>query len=69
MRFGVCAPVSDAAFIASVGFDYLEVNAANISAMTDEEFEAFVKYHLATCEKRELLGSSSHLVYVCRKID
>lgn len=38
-------------------------------AMSDEEFEAFVKYHLATCEKRELLGSSSHLVYVCRKID
>ena len=38
-------------------------------AMSDEEFETFVKYHLATCEKRELLGSSSHLVYVCRKID
>lgn len=36
-------------------------------AMSDEEFEAFVQYHLATCEKRELLGSSSHLVYVCRK--
>lgn len=38
-------------------------------AMSDEEFEAFVKYHLATCEKRELLGCSSHLLYVCRKID
>lgn len=35
--------------------------------MSDEEFEAFVKYHLATCEKRELLGSSSHLLYICRK--
>jgi len=35
--------------------------------MPDEEFEAFVKYHLATCEKRELLGSSSHLLYICRK--
>lgn len=36
-------------------------------AMSDEEFAAFVKYHLATCEKRELLGCSSHLLYICRK--
>ena len=35
--------------------------------MSDEEFEQFAKYHLATCEKRELLGSSSHLLYICRK--
>lgn len=35
--------------------------------MSDEEFELFVKYHLAICEKRELLGSSSHLLYICRK--
>ena len=36
-------------------------------AMSDEEFEAFAKLHLATCEKRELLGSSSHLLYICQK--
>ena len=36
-------------------------------AMSEEEFEAFAKYHLQTCEKRELLGSASHLLYVCRK--
>lgn len=36
-------------------------------AMSDEEFELFAKYHLATCEKRELLGCSSHLLYICRK--
>lgn len=36
-------------------------------AMSDEEFEAFAKYHLATCEKRELLGCSSHLLYICRR--
>ncbi len=35
--------------------------------MSEEHFEAFAKYHLATCEKRELLGSSSHLLYICRK--
>lgn len=36
-------------------------------AMSDEEFKAYAAYHLAVCEKRELLGSSSHLLYVCRK--
>lgn len=36
-------------------------------AMSDDEFRAFAKYHLATCEKRELLGCSSHLLYICRK--
>ena len=36
-------------------------------AMSDEEFEAFAKLHLATCEKRELLGCSSHLLHICRK--
>ena len=39
----------------------------NDFAMSEEEFEAFIKYHLATCEKRELLGCSSHLLFVCRK--
>ncbi len=36
-------------------------------AMSDAEFAAFAAHHLATCEKRELLGSSSHLLYICRK--
>jgi SAM-dependent methyltransferase len=36
-------------------------------AMSDEEFEAFAKMQLALCEKRELLGSSSHLLYICKK--
>ena len=35
--------------------------------MSDEEFEIYTQFHLATCEKRELLGSSSHLLYICRK--
>jgi len=34
----------------------------------DEDFDAFVGYHLGTCEKRELLGASSHLLYVCKKM-
>lgn len=35
--------------------------------MSDSDFAAFAEYHLAICEKRELLGSSSHLLYICRK--
>lgn len=35
--------------------------------LPEEEFEGLVQYHLATCEKRELLGHSSHLLYICRK--
>ena len=37
-------------------------------AMTDEDFRLFSAYHLLHCEKRELLGSSAHLLYICRKL-
>ena len=37
-------------------------------AMTDEDFRLFSAYHLMHCEERELLGSSSHLLYICRKL-
>lgn len=36
-------------------------------SLPDEDFESWFRYHLATCEKRELLGHSSHLLYICRK--
>lgn len=36
-------------------------------SMPDEDFDAFAEYHLHNCEKRELLGCSSHLLYICRK--
>ena len=36
-------------------------------AMSDEEFAAFAAHHLSTCELRELLGCSSHLLHICRK--
>lgn len=35
--------------------------------MSDEEFQLFAAHHLACCEKRELLGTQSHLLYICRK--
>lgn len=36
-------------------------------AMSDEELDGFAKLWLAICEKRELLGTSGHLLYICRK--
>ncbi|MBE6017564.1 MAG: class I SAM-dependent methyltransferase [Lachnospiraceae bacterium] len=37
-------------------------------SMTDEDFEAFADYQLHICEKREMLGNSSHLIYICKKL-
>ena len=36
-------------------------------SMSDEDFEAFAEWYLAFSEKRELLGASNHLLYICRK--
>ena len=33
----------------------------------DEDFDAFTAWYLAFAEKRELLGNTSHLLYICRK--
>ena len=35
--------------------------------MTDADFPAFLEWYLAFSEKRELLGSTNHLLYVCRR--
>lgn len=36
-------------------------------SLTDEEFDTFADYQLHICEKREMLGNSSHLLYICKK--
>ncbi len=36
-------------------------------SITDADFEAFKKWHLAFAEKRELLGATNHLLYICKK--
>lgn len=36
-------------------------------AISDADFAAFQTWHLQFAEKRELLGSSNHLLYICRK--
>ena len=34
----------------------------------DEDFDAFAAWYLAFAEKRELLGNTNHLLYICRKV-
>ena len=36
--------------------------------ITDQDFTAFVDWYLAFSEKRELLGNTLHLLYICRKL-
>ncbi len=35
--------------------------------ITDKDFEALSKWYLAFSEKRELLGHTNHLLYICKK--
>lgn len=36
--------------------------------MDEDTFELFIKYHLTTCERPELLGASAHTLDILRKI-
>lgn len=44
--------------------DYMR---STINKMDDETFEAYLRFHQATCERKELLGASSHIVDVLEK--
>ena len=35
--------------------------------LTEEEFEHFLTYHLATCERMDLMGASGHTVDILCK--
>ena len=58
------------------GLERLEIIAADgaanyirpfLNALNEEEFKMFIEYHLATCERADLLGASGHLVDILRK--
>lgn len=61
---------------AEVGLERMQVIAADgaanyirpyLNALDEEEFALFVKYHLSTCERADLLGASGHLVDILKK--
>ncbi len=38
-----------------------------LNSMDDETFEEFIRFHMATCERQDLIGASSHTVDILRK--
>ena len=38
-----------------------------LNQMDDETYETFIKYHLSTCERPELLGAGAHTLDILRK--
>lgn len=38
-----------------------------LNAMDEETYELFIRYHLATCERPELLGASAHTLDILQK--
>ena len=39
-----------------------------LNQLGDEEFEAFIQYQMATCERSDLIGAGAHTVDILRKI-
>lgn len=39
-----------------------------LNQLTEEEFELFFQYHLATCERMDLMGAAAHTLDILKKI-
>ncbi len=40
-----------------------------LNAMDEETFSLFIQYHLATCERADLIGAGAHTVDILRKVE
>ena len=40
-----------------------------LNKMNKETFDLFIKYHLSTCERKELIGAAAHTLDILKKID
>lgn len=40
-----------------------------LNAMDEETFSLFIQYHLATCERTDLIGAGAHTVDILRKVE
>ena len=38
-----------------------------LNAMDEETFDVFLKYHLSTCERQDLVGAGAHTIDILRK--
>ena len=39
-----------------------------INKLSDEEYAIWLDYHFKNCERKDLIGYSSHVVYICEKL-
>ena len=54
--------------VMSVASDGLsEILADQIDSFNETEFGVYMTYHLTRCEREELFGYSSHMLYICKK--
>ena len=58
-------PVTQLHFVASDG--YANHMRQALAQMEEERYELFLKYHLATCERQDLVGYSHHTLDIFRK--
>ena len=56
-------------WITTAGMDGMleSIEARPDFSIPDADFDGFADWHLAFAEKRELLGATNHLLYICRK--
>ena len=58
----------DVTKVISVAADGLsELLAEQIDKFSEEDFNTYMAYHLARCEKEDLFGYSAHMLYICKK--
>ena len=52
----------------NIATDGLASNLANyINNLSEEEYNVWLDYHLKNCERDDLMGYSSHVLYICEK--
>ena len=55
--------------IETIATDGIAPNLAEyINKMDDEEFEIYVDYHLKNCDRKDLIGYSSHILEIVEKV-
>ena len=58
-------PAARLHYVASDGYTYHMRD--EINAMEDAEFDLYLKYHFATCERADMVGLSAHTIDIFRK--
>ena len=48
--------------IAEIMRDYIN------DVISDEDYQRFINWHFATCEREDQQGLSCHLLYICKKL-